>query len=243
MNARGVGLVLSRVTRVYKGAPSGAPPVVALRDLSLEVDAASVSLITGPSGSGKTTLLGIAGGLEVPTAGRVWLGEAEITGKDERARAEIRRRAVGFVFQDFRLLDVLTVEENVELPLRLRGISRLDARRRSHELLLRLGLASRAKSTPNLLSGGEKQRVAIARAIAGRPRLLLADEPTANLDTKTGRGVIRMILDLAAEDGTTVVIASHDLRMREVTERIVHLVDGRIERDIQSPSRKEAALP
>jgi ABC-type lipoprotein export system ATPase subunit len=217
-------LQLERVSKIYRASP----PVAALRGVSLTLGRGGFCLITGPSGSGKTTLLGIAGGLEAPTEGRVRICGEDVTGRGRGSLIALRRRHVGFIFQDFRLIDLLTAEENVALALRLRGVKRGAARSRSRETLVRLGLGEKRGSRPPQLSGGEKQRVAIARALAGAPTLLLADEPTANLDTETGYQVIRLLRQLASQQGATVLVASHDPRLAAHADRIVHLVDGAI---------------
>ena len=215
---------LERVSKIYRASP----PVAALRGVSLTLARGGFCLITGPSGSGKTTLLGIAGGLEAPTEGRVWICGQAVTGRGRGSLIALRRRHVGFIFQDFRLIDALTAEENVALALRLRGVARRTARLRSRDALARLGLEAKGRSRPPQLSGGEKQRVAIARALAGSPTLLLADEPTANLDTETGQQVIRLLRQLASQQGATVLVASHDPRLAAHADRIVHLIDGAI---------------
>jgi putative ABC transport system ATP-binding protein len=223
-------VLLENVSKVYHGPP----PLNALRQVCLRVDQGTFCLIEGPSGSGKTTLLGITGGLEPPTQGRVWLSGIEMTDSlPERKRTGFLRQHVGFVFQDFKLIAALTAEENVALGLQLRGMGRRQALAESHVLLRRLGLGDQLRRRPAVLSGGEKQRVAIARALAGRPRLLLADEPTANLDTKTGREVMELLRQLTLEQGTTVIVVSHDHRLRGLADHTVQLLDGSVDMEVK----------
>ncbi len=212
------------VHKVYQGAV----PVHALSGVSLNVESGAFAVIEGPSGSGKTTLLALAGGLERPTAGRVQAVGVELTALGERRLAAFRRAEVGFVFQDFKLIDVLTALENVAIALQIRGQRRSVARAKSLELLARLGLAGRASARPATLSGGEKQRVAIARALVTEPALVLADEPTANLDWATGEQVVELLRVVAGERGATVVVVSHDPRLARYADQVMQLVDGRI---------------
>jgi len=207
----------------------GPAPVHALRGVSLSVAQGAFCVVQGPSGSGKTTLLAIAGGLDAPTSGRVWVAGQETSALRGRWLLEFRCAHVGFVFQDFRLIDVLTAAENVALGLELRGCPGRQARARSLELLDRLGLAGRAGSSVRRLSGGEKQRVAIARALAGAPQVLLADEPTANLDWDTAREVLGLMREVARERGATVLAVSHDARLAGHADQVVRLVDGCVE--------------
>ncbi|UCC49996.1 MAG: ABC transporter ATP-binding protein [Gemmatimonadota bacterium] len=212
------------VHKVYQGAV----PVHALSGVSLNVESGAFAVIEGPSGSGKTTLLALAGGLERPTAGRVQAVGVELTALGERRLAAFRRAEVGFVFQDFKLIDVLTALENVAIALQIRGQRRSVARAKSLELLARLGLAGRTSARPATLSGGEKQRVAIARALVTEPALVLADEPTANLDWATGEQVVELLRVVAGERGATVVVVSHDPRLARYADQVMQLVDGRI---------------
>lgn len=220
-------VALRRVSRIFPGPE----PVYALRDVNLEVPRGTVTLLEGPSGSGKTTLLGILGGLDRPTLGRVWVAGEEIALQGTARLADFRRRTVGFVFQDFRLLDPLTAEENVSLSLRLAGCGRSEATRRAAELLERLGLGSRRHRRPSRLSGGERQRVAVARAAAGSRPLVLADEPTANLDGASGQVVAGLLRSLADQDGAAVIVASHDVRLEPFADTVVRLEDGRVVRE------------
>ena len=205
---------------------AGRAAVHAVRGVDLTVGPGERLLIMGPSGSGKTTLLSMLGGLLAPTAGRVLLGGESLYDRTARGRADLRLRRIGFVFQSFNLLSALTARENVEVPLRLAGASTREARGRAEEALARLGLAERAAHRPRDLSGGEKQRVAIARALVNDPDIVMADEPTANLDAASGREVARTLHDLAADGGRAVLIVSHDDRLRDVATRVVRVEDG-----------------
>lgn len=224
------------VHRVY----AGAAPTHALRNVWLEVAAGAFCVIEGPSGSGKTTLLAIAGGLECPTAGRVWVCGRELTALSGPELLAFRRGHLGFVFQDFKLIDVLTAEENVALTLELRGRSRRESRTASREMLDRLGLTARRRARPAELSGGEKQRVAIARALIADPKLILADEPTANLDWSIGQEVVRLLCAMARERGVTVLVASHDERLAVRADQVVRLVDGVVVRQATEPAEAVA---
>jgi putative ABC transport system ATP-binding protein len=197
-----------------------------LEDVTLGVGAGESVAIVGPSGSGKSTLLGLLAGLDRPSAGRVRLAGQELGELDEDALARLRGEQVGFVFQSFQLLPSLTALENVMLPLELLG--RADARAAGRAVLERVGLAGRLGHYPRQLSGGEQQRVAIARAFAPHPRVLFADEPTGNLDRATGERVADLLFDLNREQGTTLVLVTHDERLAARCDREVHLADGRI---------------
>jgi putative ABC transport system ATP-binding protein len=211
---------------VVKKFGEGATEVVAVRGVSLQVKKGEVVLIMGPSGSGKTTLLSIIGALLKPTSGAVKLGGEDLTLLSERKLPEIRIKHLGFIFQDFNLLSALTARENVEIVLNLAGVKGVEARKRAEKLLIDLGLKERLNFRPHKLSGGEKQRVAIARALANDPEILLCDEPTANLDSKIGHDIIRRLRQIAKERGKSVVIVSHDVRIKEYADRILWLEDG-----------------
>jgi putative ABC transport system ATP-binding protein len=215
-------LRLASIRKVFPG-PA---PVHALRGVSLAVRAGTVCVIEGPSGSGKTTLLAITGGLDRPTGGRVWVHGHELTAIGGRALLEFRRANFGFVFQDFELIDVLSAEENVAIALELAGVRRRDALERARALLAALGLMERRRALPRLLSGGEQQRVAIARALVGEPGIVLADEPTANLDWEHGKDVMGLLTGVARERGTAVVVVSHDPRVAACADQVVRLEDG-----------------
>ncbi len=224
MGSQELTLRLERVTKVYG---SGERAVTALKDVSLEARAGEVMLIMGPSGSGKTTLLTIAGALLRPTSGTVWLCGADLTGLNEKRLAAVRREKVGFIYQSFNLLEALTALENVRLVM-ADGVNGSAPRDRAKELLDRLGLGQRLHSLPKQLSDGEKQRVAIARALAKNPALMLADEPTANLDAKRGHSVMELLRQLAVGMDKAVVIVSHDHRIRDVADSVLWLEDGEL---------------
>jgi putative ABC transport system ATP-binding protein len=198
----------------------------ALHGIDLEVGAGEFVAVTGPSGSGKTTFLNIAGLLEELTAGEYLLDGVNVKQLDDRARSRLRNEKIGFVFQSFNLIPDLNLYDNVDVPLRYRGLPRADRRRRIEHALEQVGLASRLRHFPAELSGGQQQRVAIARAIAGDPKLLLADEPTGNLDSQMAREVMQLLEDLNAK-GTVVLIVTHDPEIAARAQRNVHIVDGR----------------
>ena len=206
--------------------PSGGRPLTVLDGVTLDVAAGQVVAVTGPSGSGKSTLLGLIAGLDRPTAGSIVLDGVEITRLAEDDLARLRRDRIGFVFQAYHLIPTLTALENVAVPLELAG--RADSLTRARALLDAVGLGERAHHYPAQLSGGEQQRVALARAVALRPRLLLADEPTGNLDTSTGAGVVDLLLALNREQGSTLLLVTHDAALADRAERVVALRDGRI---------------
>ena len=206
----------------------GANAVRAVNGVDLTVHRGEIVLIMGPSGSGKTTLLTMIGGLLRPTDGAVRIDEYDITAMKESELYEVRRHLVGFIFQVFNLLEPLNVRENVEIVLNLAGNNGRGARRKAEGILQGLGLGNRLNFRPDSLSGGEKQRVSIARALANDPLLILADEPTANLDSKQGHDVVVLLRDIAKKQDRTVVIVSHDHRIREVADRVLWLEDGRI---------------
>ncbi len=208
---------------------SGGRGVDVLTDVSLEVPAGQFLAIAGPSGSGKSTLLGLIAGLDQPTAGRIEVAGVDITGLDEDALARFRRDHVGYVFQSFHLLPTLTAQENVAVPLELAGEA--GAAERAATLLAEVGLAERAHHYPVQLSGGEQQRVAVARAMARRPALLLADEPTGNLDSATGKQIIELLVGMNRRLGSTLVLVTHDTALAAHADRVVTLRDGRIVSD------------
>ena len=203
----------------------GAGLVRALDAVELEVASGETVAVMGPSGCGKSTLLHLLGGLERPSAGEVWLAGRRIDQLSEKALARLRRRAIGFVFQAFHLMEELTAVENVELPALMAGRSPRAARRRAEELLERVGLADRARHLPSSLSGGQRQRVAIARALSNEPEVVLADEPTGNLDSAATRDVLRLLDSLRAT-GQTLLIVTHDARIAATADRLVSMRDG-----------------
>jgi putative ABC transport system ATP-binding protein len=216
---------LQAVEKVYR---TDRIETVALTGIDLSVGEGEFVSIMGPSGCGKSTLLNIVGLLDVPTGGRVELNGAVVSAKGDRALAAVRNRELGFVFQTFHLIPDLAVVDNVEIPLLYRRLSNGERRKLAEAALDRVGLSSRTRHFPSQLSGGQQQRVAIARAIVGRPRVLLADEPTGNLDSQMGDEVMALLKDLQHRDKTTVVMVTHDARQAEQTERIVRLFDGRL---------------
>ena len=232
MNAEREILRATGVTKVFG---EGERAVRAVDGVDLTVQAGELLLIMGPSGSGKTTLLTIIGGLLRPTSGSVFIDGMEITALGEKDLTALRRRAVGFIFQSFNLWESLSVLENVELALNIAGRNGGYARRHARQLLEERGLGQRLRFRARDLSGGEKQRVSIARALANDPQLILADEPTANLDSKHGREVMHLLRDIAKSDGPSagvnarraVIVVSHDQRLREVADRVLWLEDGR----------------
>ncbi len=230
MSAGESAIRLERVDKVYD---TGALAVHALRDVTVSIDAGEYVAITGPSGSGKTTMMEILGCLSRPSQGRYVLEGREVAALRERELASLRREQIGFVFQTFNLLPRLSALENVALPLVYRGVRRAVRRERALEALERVGLAARARHRPAEMSGGERQRVAMARALVGDPTLVLADEPTGNLDTRTG-GEILALLDAVHREGCTVVMVTHDPSVAERAARRLALRDGRIESDTRS---------
>jgi len=214
----------------------------ALSDIELEIRSGQLTLLMGPSGSGKTTLLSILGCILRASSGRLWLLGEEVTSLPESALPRLRRDLIGFVFQGFNLFPALTASENVALALDLRGASRKAARHRAEELLVDVGLQDRLRAFPADLSGGQKQRVAIARALAGDPPILLADEPTAALDSTSGRTVIELLQRLAHQRARAVVMVTHDPRVLSYGDRILHLEDGRMVRE-ESPGDMVSAGP
>jgi putative ABC transport system ATP-binding protein len=215
---------LESIEKVYRTATV---ETVALNNINLTVEDGQFISIMGPSGSGKSTLLNVMGLLDVPTKGRLSLNGDWISSYSDRTLARIRNEEIGFVFQTFHLIHDLNVVDNVEIPLLYRRVSSSSRRKLAMEALDRVGLTSRARHFPTELSGGQQQRVAIARAIVGKPRILLADEPTGNLDSQMGDEIMGILQTLSREDQTTIVMVTHDPRMAERTARTVRLFDGR----------------
>jgi len=213
---------------VSKSYGQGSAEVHALRDVSLTADEGEMVAVMGPSGSGKSTLLTIAGTLEEPTSGEVLIAGVSVGKASRGTKARLRRRVIGYVFQDFNLLPGLTAAENVSLPLELDGLSARKARVPGLRGLQRLGLGERAAHYPDQLSGGERQRVAIARAMVGDRRLLLADEPSGALDSANAQAVMRMLLDACKEGGMTAVVVTHDAQLASWADRVVFLRDGTV---------------
>jgi putative ABC transport system ATP-binding protein len=229
------GMILE-ARAVTKTFGEGATEVHAVDGVDLKVAAGEMVLIMGPSGSGKTTLLTMLGGLLRPTSGSIFICGTEITRLGDGQLVPIRRKSVGFIFQSFNLWETLSVEENIELTLNMAGVSGPAAKNRARSLLEERGLGGRLRFRARSLSGGEKQRVSVARALANEPRLILADEPTANLDSAHGRDVMRLLHDISRSGDRAVVVVSHDQRIREVADRVLWLEDGRI-KDIGSMVR------
>ncbi len=207
---------------------SGGRSLTVLNDITFSLEQGGFLAIVGPSGSGKTTLLGLLAGLDRPSGGRVILDGEDLGGMSEDQRARMRAEKVGFVFQSFQLIPTLTAQENVQVPLELRGEP---AEARASELLGRVGLGERGHHYPAQLSGGEQQRVALARAFSTRPRILFADEPTGNLDARTGETVIALMRALNEELGTTLVLVTHDPSLAMLAHRVIRLADGRVVED------------
>ncbi len=216
---------LEGIERVYR---VGGQLVRALAGVDLEIAAGEYVSVMGPSGSGKSTLLHILGLLDRPTAGRYLLDGRDVTGLDEAEQARLRRETIGFVFQFFHLVPRLSALENVELPMQIAGLPPAERRPRAEAALAAVGLAERARHRPDQLSGGQRQRVAIARATVMRPRLILADEPTGNLDRASGREVVELLERLHRERGMTLVVVTHDPELGERARRRLHMRDGRI---------------
>jgi putative ABC transport system ATP-binding protein len=214
------------LTRRYK---MGDTFVDALRGVDLTIARGEFVALVGPSGSGKSTVLNLIGGLDRPTSGQVWINGTELSASDERTLTQHRRQHVGFVFQTFNLLPRLTAEENVALPLMFNGVPEKERRARARALLERVGLGPRLTHRPTQLSGGEQQRVAIARALIGQPALLLADEPTGNLDTATGAEIMALLKELNQDQGLTLLVVTHDPDVAAFADRVVRLRDGRIQ--------------
>jgi putative ABC transport system ATP-binding protein len=209
--------------------PSGDRELTILDHVDLAIQPGEFVAVVGPSGSGKSTLLALMAGLDRPTSGEIRIDGAPIQAMSEDQLALLRRKKIGFVFQSFQLLSNLTARENVLLPIELLGLP--DPFARADELLAAVGLADRGHHYPSQLSGGEQQRVALARAFAARPSILLADEPTGNLDGATGRKVLELLTELRSREGTTLVLVTHDLAVAALAGRQIHLLDGRVERD------------
>ena len=232
-------IIAKELEQTYK---SGGRPLTVLEDIDLQVEARSAVAIVGPSGSGKTTLLGLLAGLDLPSRGSVTLDGQDLSELSEDERALLRAEKVGFVFQSFQLIPTLTALENVLVPIELQeaGIGAdgdAGAGARAHDLLERVGLGDRAHHYPAQLSGGEQQRVGLARAFANEPKILMADEPTGNLDAETGHNVIDLMVELNQQEGTTLVLVTHDTELASRAHRIVRLAGGRIVADERAGSQ------
>lgn len=221
------------VSNLGKSYSSGSKKLAVLQNITFAIDKGDTFSIVGPSGSGKTTLLGLCAGLDRADTGSIELCGTDLVFLSEDERALLRSREVGFVFQDFQLLPTLTALENVVVPLELQGV--VNASNKGIELLGKVGLANRLHHYPSQLSGGEQQRVAVARAFANQPSILFADEPTGNLDAETGEKIIRLLFDLNADTGTTLVIVTHDMELAEMTQHQMRLKGGKIITDQNTP--------
>jgi len=228
-------LIAREVTKEYM---SGEQKIAVLRDVSFTIQQGDFVAIVGPSGSGKTTLLGLLAGLDTPTRGTVVLDDSDLTVLSENDRARLRGEKVGFVFQSFQLIPTLTAQENVQVPLELRGTN--GAAERARELIDRVGLTGRGHHFPTQLSGGEQQRVAIARAFANSPKILFADEPTGNLDNATGHRIFELLQSLNSEGGSTIVVVTHDISLASRASRMIRLLDGAVVEDTSVSSAAPA---
>ena len=222
-------LIAREVTKEYM---SGGQKLAVLRDVTFTIQEGEFVAIVGPSGSGKTTLLGLLAGLDTPTRGTVLLDDSDLTRLSENDRARLRGEKVGFVFQTFQLIPTLTALENVQVPLELRGSP--GASERARDLINRVGLSGRGHHFPTQLSGGEQQRVAIARAFANSPKILFADEPTGNLDHATGQRIFDLLHHLNADEGSTIVLVTHDSNLAARASRVIRLLDGAVVEDTRS---------
>lgn len=216
-------LDLKGITKEYE---LGKTTVRALRGLDLGIDSGEVVAIMGPSGSGKSTLMHILGALDTPSSGTASIDGADLKLLKEDQLVTLRGKKVGFVFQTFNLIPTLSAQRNVELPMIFQGVTKRARAKKARELLTKVGLAERMKHKPNELSGGERQRVAVARSLANNPEIILADEPTGNLDTETGQAILNLLKDLSTRDGKTVIVVTHDPEAAAIADRIITLRDG-----------------
>ena len=220
-----------RTTNLWKIYPQEPDPVEAVRGISIEIETGDFVAMAGPSGSGKTTMLNMIGGLTRPSRGQVWIGDREITEMSDKDLAQLRLERIGFVFQSYNLLPVLTALENAEFTLLLSGIPKDERRKKVLELFNKIGLSGLEHRKPGKLSGGQQQRVAVARAVVANPALILADEPTANLDSKASADLLDVMERLNQDHGTTFLFSTHDPRVMERSRRLITLVDGQVESD------------
>jgi putative ABC transport system ATP-binding protein len=225
MNTEPVMVAAADVIRTFG---HGGTAVHALRGVSFDIPQGQLTALSGRSGSGKTTLLNIIGGLDTPTSGTVRLGDRDLTGMTERDRMLLRRGTVSFIFQSFGLIPMLSAAENVGIPLRIAGVGRRQRDERVAMMLAIVGLADHARHRPNELSGGQQQRVAIARALAASPQLLIADEPTGQLDSETGRQIIGLLRTVVQSEGITALVATHDGALLELADSVLRLEDGQL---------------
>jgi putative ABC transport system ATP-binding protein len=222
-------ITMEGLTKTYN--PDTDFPVTAVNDVTLKVEQGEFMAVMGPSGSGKTTLLNMLGGIDRPCQGKVIIDDVEITGLSDKELISFRRDNIGFIFQDFSLLPVLTAKENVEFVMQLQGRTRDACEARSKELLDMVGLSDRSNNAPGKLSGGQQQRVAVARALAPKPKFVLADEPTANLDAQSTYGLLEIMWQLNRKEGTTFIFSTHDPRVIESAKRVIVFEDGRVSED------------
>lgn len=220
-----------RTANLWKIYPQEPDPVEAVRGISIEIETGDFVAMAGPSGSGKTTMLNMIGGLTRPSRGQIWIGDREITEMSDKDLAQLRLERIGFVFQSYNLLPVLTALENAEFTLLLSGIPKDERRKKVLELFNKIGLSGLEDRKPGKLSGGQQQRVAVARAVVANPALILADEPTANLDSKASTELLDVMEQLNQDHGTTFLFSTHDPRVMERSRRLITLVDGQIESD------------
>ena len=220
-----------RTTSLWKIYPQEPDPVEAVRGISTEIETGDFVAMAGPSGSGKKTMLNMIGGLTRPSRGQIWIGDREITEMSDKDLAQLRLERIGFVFQSYNLLPVLTALENAEFTLLLSGIPKDERRKKVLELFNKIGLSGLEDRKPGKLSGGQQQRVAVARAVVANPALILADEPTANLDSKASADLLDVMERLNQDHGTTFLFSTHDPRVMERSRRLITLVDGQIESD------------
>ena len=221
-----------RVENLSKSFRTEEVETIALNNVSFTVEDGEFVAIMGPSGCGKSTLLNILGLLDNPTSGKYWLGDREVENLKEKERTDVRKGEIGFVFQSFNLIDELSVEENIELPLTYLGVSRTERKKRVQEIMKRMAISHRAKHFPHQLSGGQQQRVAIARAVLPHPQIILADEPTGNLDSANGKEVMALLGELHRE-GATIVMVTHSQHDASYADRIIRLCDGQVVRQVE----------
>jgi len=214
-----------KLTKIYK---TGRVETAALRDISISLGEGEFTSLVGPSGSGKTTLLNLIGGLDSPSSGSVIIGNQEITGMKKGALSDLRLAHIGFIFQEYNLIPVLSALENVEYVMLLQGVPKKERLERSMAILKEVGLEGREQSRPGELSGGQQQRVAVARAVVARPRIVLADEPTANLDSDTGKALMEMMLKLNEDHRITFLLSTHEALVMDMCRRIIRMKDGRV---------------
>lgn len=226
-------MLVAQVNNVTRSFVNGKIETVALRGITTEIEKGEFTALVGPSGSGKTTLLQLIGCLDQPSSGSILINGQEVSSMDRNKRADVRRSTIGYVFQFFALIPTLNAYENIEMPLLLNGVGAKERHERVMGLLDSVGLSHREKNRPDQMSGGEQQRVAVARALATNPSMILADEPTANLDSKNGEAIMELMTKLNQETGVTFVFATHDQRVIKFSRRIITLQDGSIVSDIR----------